>query len=140
MMTSLALDVRRVLAREPWWTEFWSATTALLWAGMTRSSLNWLYEWPSMRVLSEIGTVRFWWVLGFGLGLCQILALAWDERWARWLVAVAQGWFWGILTLAVWIAAPWSPAVAVYAGWCAINMFSTMRLLRPLLSSAWPVQ
>ena len=140
MMHSLSVEVRRVLDREPWWAEFWSAITALLWAILTYSSLDRLHDWPSMRVVSELGPDRFWHLLGLGLGLCQIVALVADGRWMRWGVAIAQGWFWGVLTLGVWVATPWSPAVAVYAGWCAINVFSTMRLLRPLLSSSWPVR
>jgi hypothetical protein len=114
--------------------------TALAWSAMIRASLDRFQDWPSMRVLGEIGTDRFWHILGFGLGFCQISALALESRWGRWVTAVALGWFWGVLTLGVWIATPWSPAVAVYAGWCAINLFSIMRLLRPLLYSAWPAK
>jgi hypothetical protein len=139
-MKLVLLELRRVLDREPWWAEFWSATTALMWAAMTYSSLDRFRDWSSMRVLSEIGNDHFWFILGFGLGSSQIAVLAMNRRWARWLMAVAQGWFWGVLTLGVWVATPWSPVVAVYAGWCAINVFSIVRLLRPMLVSAWPVQ
>lgn len=137
MQSVVRMEIRRVLEQEPWWAEFWSAATAVLWAGMTYLSLERFYEWPSVRVLSEIGDGRFWCLLGFGLGFSQVVALAMNRRWARWVVALAQGWFWGVLTLGVWIAEPWSPAVAVYAGWCAINVFSIVRLLRPLPCSVW---
>jgi hypothetical protein len=138
-MKLLLFEFRRFLDREPWCAEFWSGTTALIWAMMTYSGLERFRDWPSMRVLCEIGNDHFWHLLGLGLGACQIAVLVSDRRWARWLVAVAQGWFWGVLTLAVWVATPWSPAVAIYAGWCAINVSSIMRLLRPMLVSAWPV-
>lgn len=118
-------------SREPWWAEFWSAATAVIWAGLSYSSVERLRDWPSMQVLIEIGDDRFWHGLGFGLGLFQLLALLCDRRWLRWLAALLLGWFWGVLTLGVWAATPWSPAVAVYAGWCGINVFSTLRLLRP---------
>ena len=132
MQSVVRFDFHRVFDRESWWAEFWSAATAVLWAGMTYSSSESFHVWPSMRVLSEIGDGRFWHVLGFGLGFSQWVVLAFNRHWARWVVALAQGWFWGVLTLGVWIATPWSPAVAVYAGWCAINVFSIVRQLRPL--------
>ena len=121
----------RVFHREPWWAEFWSAMTALLWAGMTYASLEKLRDWPSMQLLVMIGDDRFWHLLGFGLGLSQIVFLTLDQRWLRWATALAQGWFWGLLTLGVWIATPWSPSVAVYAGWCGLNVYSVLRLMRP---------
>ena len=123
--------LKQVFSREPWWAEFWSAITAVLWAGLTYASLEKMRDWPSMQLLVEIGDDRFWHMLGFGLGICQIVFLTWDRRWLRWGTALAQGWFWGVLTLGVWVATPWSPAVAVYAGWCGINVYSVLRLMRP---------
>ena len=120
----------RLFEREPWWAEFWSALTAVLWAGLTYASLETMREWPSMRLLVQIGDDRFWHLLGFGLGFGQLMFLASNRRWLRWGAALAQGWFWGVLTLGVWVATPWSPAVAVYAGWCGINVFSVLRLLQ----------
>lgn len=117
-------------SREPWWAEFWSASTAVIWAGLSYSSAERLRDWPSMRILIEIGDDRFWHLVGFGLGLIQLIVLVWDRQWMRWGAALVQGWFWGVLTLGVWAATPWSPAVAVYAGWCGINVFSALRLLR----------
>ena len=127
----LRRHVLLALSREPWWAEFWSAATAALWAGLSYSSVERLEDWPSMQVLVEIGDDRFWHRLGFGLGFVQLVALACNGRWLRWGSALTQGWFWGVLTLGVWAATPWSPAVAVYAGWCGINVFSALRLLRP---------
>ncbi len=122
--------VSAMLRREPWWAEFWSALTALAWAGLSVASVSELRDWPSMRVLTEIGGDRFWHVVGFGSGLSQLLFLLWDQRWLRWGAAVVLCWFWGVLTVGVWQAVPWAPGVAVYAGWCGINMFSILRLLR----------
>lgn len=119
------------LSREPWWAEFWSAATAVTWAVLSYLSLEGMDRWRSMQVLVEIGDDRFWHVLGFGLGVFQLVVLVFSHRWLRWGAALAQGWFWGVLTLGVWVATPWSPAVAVYAGWCGINVCSVLRLLRP---------
>ncbi len=139
MIRLLKYEARRLLDWEPWWAEFCSATTAVLWTALTYFCLGHFQDWPSMRVLNEIGDERFWHLLGFGLGSFQIAVLAADWRWGRWLSAAAQGWFWGILTLGVWVATPWSPTIAIYAGWCAVNVLSIMRLHRPVLCSAWPV-
>ena len=132
MRDAFRRGAERVLALEPWWAEFWSASTAVLWAGFSYAGAARLQDWPSMRLLLELGDERFWHLLVFGLGFCQIVSLACDRRWWRWAMALAQGWFWGVLTLGMWAATPWSPAVAVYAGWCVSNVFSVLRLLRPL--------
>lgn len=119
-----------LLRREPWWAEFWSAITALAWAGLGWDTVWDLDAWPSMQVLLQLGGDRFWHAAAAALGVAQLLFLALDSRWLRWAAAVAGGWFWAVLTLGVWVAVPWAPAVAVYAGWCGINTFSVLRLLR----------
>ena len=119
-----------IFRREPWWAEFWSGATAISWAGLSYMSVEQLRDWPSMRVLTEIGGDRFWHSAGIGLGLSQLVFLLLNERWLRWGAAVLQCWFWAVLTLGVWQAVPWAPGVAVYAGWCGINLFSILRLLR----------
>lgn len=119
-----------IFHREPWWAEFWSALTAVLWSSLSFASMGALRYWPSMRVLTELGGDRFWHVAGVTMGAMQLLFLLWDQRWLRWGAAVGLCWFWGVLTLGVWVATPWAPAVAVYAGWCGINLFSILRLLR----------
>ena len=122
--------LRRLLGRETWWAEFWSACTTILWAALSYAEDSRLRHWPSMRVLLELGDDRFWHLLGFGVGLLQIVCLASDRRWLRWGAALTQGWFWAVLTVGVWAATPWSPAVAVHAGWCAINVLSVLRVPR----------
>ena len=56
-MLSQALQrgLRQAFFREPWWAEFWSAITALLWAGMTYASLEQMRDWPSMQLLGTGG-------------------------------------------------------------------------------------
>ncbi len=125
-----AQTVPRVFRREPWWAEFWSALTALAWAGLSWGNANDLDAWPSMQVLLRLGGERTWHLLAGGLGLAQLLFLLVDYRWLRWGGAVAGCWFWAVLTLGIWVAVPWAPGVAVYAGWCGINAFSILRLLR----------
>lgn len=119
-----------IFRREPWWAEFWSAMTAVMWSLLSSVSMGALRYWPSMRVLTELGGDRFWHVAGVAMGAMQFLFLLYDQRWLRWGAAIGMCWFWGVLTLGVWVATPWAPAVAVYAGWCGINLFSILRLLR----------
>ena len=122
----------RLLQREPWWAELWSAVTALAWAGLGWGSTSGitfdLDAWPSMQVLLRLGGDQFWHSAAAVLGIAQLLFLALDRRWLRWMAAVAGGWFWAVLTLGVWAAVPWAPAVAVYAGWCGVNVISILRL------------
>ena len=132
-MTKMGSVVRRaaqVFRREPWWAEFWSALTAIAWAGLSYFSMQDLAVWPSMQVLLRIGGDQFWHQIGFGLGVIQVVVLAADHRWLRWGTAIAMCWFWAVLTLGVWVAVPWAPGVVVYAGWCGINVFSILRLVR----------
>lgn len=126
----LVRSATAIFHREPWWAEFWSALTAVLWSLLSFASMGALGYWPSMRVLTELGGDRFWHVTGVAMGTMQLLFLLWDQRWLRWGAAVGLCWFWGVLTLGVWVATPWAPAVAVYASWCGINLFSILRLLR----------
>ncbi len=50
--------VPRVFRREPWWAEFWSAVTALAWAGLSWRDAHDLDAWPSMQVLMRLGGER----------------------------------------------------------------------------------
>ena len=120
----------RIVRREPWWAEFWSAMTAMSWAVMAYANAEGLAAWPSMQVLLRIGGDQFWHLAGLGLGLAQAVSLVSDHRWLRWGAAIAMGWFWAVLTLGIWVAVPWAPGAAVYAGWCGINLFSILRLVR----------
>ena len=126
----LLRGVATTFRREPWWAEFWSAMTAVWWSALSFASMDPLRGWPSMRVLSELGGDRFWHLVGVGLGGAQMVFLLCDHRWLRWVAAVALCYFWGVLTLGVWAATPWAPSTAIYAGWCGINVFSILRLLR----------
>ncbi len=118
------VSLARLMQREPWWAEFWSALTAMAWGAL--SSLG--DSWPSMTVLLRLEDERFWHSAGMGLGMLQMSALLSDNRWLRWISALALCWFWAVLTVGVWAAVPGAPAVAVYAGWCAINATSICRL------------
>lgn len=119
-----------IFRREPWWAEFWSGATALAWATASYASTDPLAMWPSMQVLLQIGGDGLWHALGLGLGLAQLGFLVADHRWLRWGAALAMCWFWAVLTLGVWAAVPGAPGVVVYAGWCGINVFSILRLVR----------
>jgi hypothetical protein len=119
-----------MVKREPWWAEFWSATTAIVWSAFFVFSPGHFGLWPSMRVLTQIADSEAWHVMAAGLGLLQLGFLVCDRRWLRWVAALLVGWFWAILTVGEWAATPWAPSVAVYAGWCGVNVFSVLRLLR----------
>lgn len=135
-MTGFKLPVSRTLGagavrlwrREPWWAEFWSGLTAIGWGGACVAANG---VWPSMAVLAQLGGQGFWEAAGLGLGFLQLALLLADARWLRWAGSAAMAWFWGVLTLGVWAAVPGAPGVAIYAGWCGINLYSSVRLLRP---------
>lgn len=131
MFSAAFAEMSRMFRREPWWAEFWSGIVAVAWAALSYVNAADLSTWPSMRVLTSLGDERFWNLVAFGLGLAQIVFLLLDERWLRWCAALALCWFWGVLTVGVWQAVPWAPFAALYAGWCGINIFSILRLLRP---------
>ncbi len=129
-------DIARLLRREPWWAEFWSALTAIAWGAL--SSLH--DPWPSMQVLLRLEDERFWHSAGMGLGVMQLVFLLSDHRLLRWVGAVALCWFWALLTVGVWAAVPGAPSVGVYAGWCAINATSICRLPRRIRPLPVPAQ
>ena len=128
---TISRRIARLFQREPWWAEFWSGVTAVLWAGLSWGSVERLGQWPSMRVLIELAADRSWHIAGLVLGGTQLICLLLDRRWPRWIAAFAMCWFWSVLAVGVWAALPWAPGVAVYAGWCGINMLCIVRLLRP---------
>lgn len=128
---SIVLHIRRVFWRSPWAAELASASTAVLWAVLSLVAPGDMEAWPSMHVLLRLAPDGVWQAAGLVLGVSQLVFLVGDWRWARWGMALAMGWFWALLTLGVWVAVPWAPAAAVYAGWCGINLFSVARLLRP---------
>ncbi len=129
-MSKLRSTVRAATAifcRDPWWAELWSALTALAWVVLSYASTEQLAVWPSMQVLLQISDDRFWQLIGLCLGLAQLTFLFCNRRWLRWSAAIFLTWFWAVLTLGVWVAVPGAPGVAVYAGWCGVNLLSTLR-------------
>lgn len=126
----MALGARTMFRREPWWAEFWSAIVAVAWSFLSAASRTELSEWPSMQVLTDLADAQVWHLVAAGLGVSQLMYLVLDARWLRWAMAIVMCWFWGVLTAGVWTATPWAPGVAVYAGWCGINVFSILRLVR----------
>lgn len=129
-ISGLLIRGKALFRKEPWWAEFWSAVTAMMWSAMAISDPRGLDVWPSMQVLLTIADDFFWDTAGLTLGAAQFTALLVDRRWFRWGAAIAMCCLWGMLTTGVAAATPWSPAVAVYAGWCGINLMSIFRLLR----------
>lgn len=123
--------LRWVFSRSPWAADLGSALTAVGWAIVMWAAPHDMVAWPAMLVLVNIADQEAWEAAGLALGLGQFAAMAVDRRWMRWTAAVALSWFWGVLAVGVWSATPWNPATVAYAGWCAINVFSILRLLRP---------
>ena len=127
-MTGSSLFWHGAWRREPWWAEFWSGMTAIGWGALGVAASG---VWPSMSVLAQLGGAAFWEQAALVLGAMQLAFLVVDKRWLRWVGAAALAWFWAVLTLGIWAAVPGTPGVAVYAGWCGINLYSSVRLLRP---------
>ena len=122
-------QLRAIFRREAWMAELWSGTAAFAWTGLSYASGQMLSSWPSMRLLAQFAGDEIWHMIGFGLAGAQFLFLLFDQRSLRWVAALAMGWFWGFLTLGVWVATPWAPAVAVYAAWCGVNVYAILHLL-----------
>ncbi len=127
----LLLHLQRVFWRSPWAAELGGALTAISWAVLSYAAPTDMEAWPSMLFLLRLAPDEFWQAAGFSLGFWQLVFLALDSRWGRWGMALALGWFWSLLAMGVWLAVPWAPGVAVYAGWVAVSVFSVLRLLRP---------
>lgn len=130
LVLAVVAHLRLFFKREPWVSELCSALTALGWVSLSYVSRDNLAYWPSMKVLLSIGDDRFWHLLGLALGIGQFLFVIFDQWLLRWMASLVLCWFWCVLTLGVWYATPWAPAVAVYAGWGAANLFSVIRLPR----------
>lgn len=120
-----------VFSRSPWAADLGSAMTALTWSLMFTLAPKDMTDWESMRLLETLATQDAWQAMAMVLSVVQLVATIMNYRWLRWGAALVAAWFWGVLTLGVWSATPWNPAVAAYAGWCGINLFSILRLLRP---------
>ena len=119
-----------VFKREPWWAEFWSGTTAIMWGILSIFSTYNRQTWPASIMMEDFGGEMLWNATALIMGVVQIGFLIADHRWLRWTGALVMCWFWAVLTLAVVRIVPGSPTIAVYIGWCGINCFSILRLLR----------
>ena len=75
---------------------------------------------------------RFWQASGAVLGLIQVASLLADQRRARRAASFLGSWWWTTLFLALLLADPAAPAMALYAVMAAINLVSLVRL-RPEL-------
>ena len=122
--------LRFIMRREPWWAEFWSGLIAVAWAVDSVAVNAGAQDWPSMSVLTEIADDQTWHVVALVLGVTQIVLLVLDYRWPRWVAALALCWFWGVMTVGVYYGVPGSPMWTMFMGWCGINLFSILRLLR----------
>lgn len=122
--------LRRVFDKTPWYAELASAVTAIVWSLVAWVSPDDMNTWRSMGFLVRLATDDHIQSIGLFLGAAQFIALISNRRWRRWVASLLMCWFWSLLTVSVWVAVPWAPEVAVYAGWVAVNVCSIMRLLR----------
>ncbi|WP_145134405.1 hypothetical protein [Roseomonas gilardii] len=126
----------RLLRREPWWAEFWAGAGCLVWT-------LWIFlaavepgTRPTFRLATSLPPLladeRFWQASGAVLGLIQVASLLADHRRARRAASFLGSWWWTTLFLALLLADPGAPAMALYAVMAAINLVSLVRL-RPEL-------
>ncbi len=84
-----------------------------------------------MKVLLRIAPQEAWQALALVIGFAQFGFMLLNHRPMRWVMAGVAAWFWGSMAFGVWVATPWNPAAVAYAGWCGLNAFSIIRLMRP---------
>ena len=122
----------RLLRREPWWAEFWAGAGCLVWT-------LWIFlaavepgTRPTFRLATSLPPLladeRFWQASGAVLGLIQVASLLADHRRARRAASFLGSWWWTTLFLALLLADPGAPAMALYAVMAAINLVSLVRL------------
>jgi hypothetical protein len=126
----------RLLRREPWWAEFWAGAGCLVWTLWTFLAAVEPGARPTLRLATSLppplADERFWQASGAVLGLIQVASLLADHRRARRAASFLGSWWWTTLFLALLLADPGAPAMALYAVMAAINLVSLVRL-RPEL-------
>ncbi|QDJ10630.1 Hypothetical protein HVPorG_03562 [Roseomonas mucosa] len=126
----------RLLRREPWWAEFWAGAGCLVWTLWTFLAAVEPGARPTFRLAISLplplADERFWQASGAVLGLIQVASLLADHRRARRAASFLGSWWWTTLFLALLLADPAAPAMALYAVMAAINLVSLVRL-RPEL-------
>src|SRR5690349_21152501 len=81
-----------LFSREPWWVEFWSAFSALLWAYFSMLSGQDIYKNPIFAELSLIAHAEFWQICAVLVGGIQLIFLLIDDYRLRWLVCFFASW------------------------------------------------
>lgn len=126
----------RLLRREPWWAEFWAGAGCLVWTLWTFLAAVEPGARPTFHLATSLppplADERFWQASGAVLGLIQVASLLADQRRARRAASFLGSWWWTTLFLALLLADPAAPAMALYAVMAAINLVSLVRL-RPEL-------
>ena len=118
----------RMSDHEPWWAEWWSAVAALGWVLTLSLFTPGMDSSPTFWLVADLAPPWFWYGFSGGLALGQMWALRTDHRKLRWWLALAMGWWWMFVGMAVAVAVPLAPSVALYAAMAFINHYSVLRL------------
>ena len=100
--------LQRLLAKDFWWAEFFSALGLVIWALVNMASPRALSQ-DNFGVLLHIAPERFWEEVALALGGLQIAALASDISWARAIAAGLCGYLLSIIVLNMLGLGHWPP-------------------------------
>ena len=130
MIYKIKAQFNTVFSHEPWWVEFWSACTALLWAYIAQLSGDEIYANIIFIELSILARAQVWQVCAVVLGVCQLIALIINDYKIRWVMCFFASWFWSFLVLAILKTEPHPPGLALYISYACINLVSMIKLAR----------
>ncbi len=124
-----ALRAHSLLQREPGWVEPWSGLGALLWGAISFFGHGDITDRPAY-VMLQFLAARVWEILGFGLGLGQIVAIAYEHRiWRKRAAFCLSGW-WLLLTLSLVWGDPSAPAWGLFFSVAMSNIVAGVVLAR----------
>lgn len=121
-------NLKIIFEREPWWAEWWSAVVVTSYTAVSVFNPSEVDQREAFKVLVEVGTPFFWEVTGLICGIHQMVSLLAEWRRMRWLAAILLCIWWGVHTVAVYVADPHARITLFYLAFTGINLFSILRL------------
>jgi hypothetical protein len=117
-----------LLERAPWLDiEFWSAASAVGWAGMSLVMPGDLTDRPSWVWLGQVLSPPWWEFAGVLLGAAQGAALFHLAPLQRWVAAFAASCFWLLLMTSIIVADHAAPSIILYLAFGAANLVAMGR-------------
>ena len=112
-----------------WWAEFWSAIVAIGWGIWNFCDPTSLIGFSNYKIISSLGSERFWECTAMCVGTLQFVTLVWNQRWPRALGAFGSCYFYTFFTLGFLMATPVPFGWVFAAGYAGSNVFALLRLV-----------